>query len=463
MPVSPSLLPAAKVATLRQQRTMRQTSLGRDTAMRRLSTGSRVSTGRDDPAALIASQTLRAERLRVTQAQENAARAVGLTNTIDAALAEVLPQLRDMQRLVLEASNGVSPEELAASQREIDDLAASVDRIFRQTTFAGRRVFDEPLIDYQGLATPFDFNNEFVGTDNIPGHTGTDGGGNVYANNFTIEEGGAALHQTGDTWQFVQRPTATITADTRLSFEIDIDAISPAATIGVSINSSVNGTAGIPPQHNFRLAGDGPFGFNWDYTHYDSSVGTRRVTLDLSQQVGTNYRQIHFIANGQDANDVTWRDVRLYEDPPQEPPEPLQFAISANGNGATTDFQLPALALRGLGERGLPLTGLRSGGDLDLLGGNFQQASISLAAAVQQVAEERGRVGAFAGNTLETVQRSLARAEIESADGVSTVADADFAEETAELSRLEVLSQTAPELRRVMEQVQRDALVLLEN
>lgn len=57
--------------------------------LQRLSTGLKINSGKDAPAALIASETLRSEINGINQAIDNSTRATNVINTAEGALSEV--------------------------------------------------------------------------------------------------------------------------------------------------------------------------------------------------------------------------------------------------------------------------------------------------------------------------------------------------------------------------------------
>jgi flagellin len=91
------------------------------------------------------------------------------------------------------------------------------------------------------------------------------------------------------------------------------------------------------------------------------------------------------------------------------------------------------------------LSSLKSGGENDLRG-NLQNASKILEQSIDEVSTLRGRLGAFERNVLDTNIRSL-QAGIENITSAeSIIRDADFAEETAKLTRAQVLSQSGTQV-----------------
>lgn len=98
---------------------------------------------RQSPVDVIAADSLRAS-LAALQAQSSAnQRAAHLTRTADGALTEISGMLAQVRGLVTaNADSGVSPDEKAANQLQIDAVLASVDRLAGSTSFAGIKLLD---------------------------------------------------------------------------------------------------------------------------------------------------------------------------------------------------------------------------------------------------------------------------------------------------------------------------------
>ncbi len=113
----------------------------------RLSTGLRINSGKDDPAGLIASESLRSEITSITKAISNTNRANQIITTADSALGQVSSLLNDVRGLVVEAANSgaLSDDEIAANQLQIDSSLEAINRIAQTTTFQGRKLLDGSL------------------------------------------------------------------------------------------------------------------------------------------------------------------------------------------------------------------------------------------------------------------------------------------------------------------------------
>jgi flagellin len=110
----------------------------------RLATGRRINRGADDPAGLIASENLSATLAALDAETSANERAMSQASTADAALGEVSNLLGEAKRLVSANANtaGLSPEEKAANQMQLDSVLATVNRISNTSSFNGAKLLD---------------------------------------------------------------------------------------------------------------------------------------------------------------------------------------------------------------------------------------------------------------------------------------------------------------------------------
>lgn len=132
------------VSSLNAQKTLQRSNNQLQLALTRLSTGLRINTGKDDPAGLIASESLRSDIVSVQRAITNSERANQLIATADSALGQVSSLLNDIRGLVSEAANtgALSQEQLDANQLQLDSSLEAIDRISQITSFQGRKLLD---------------------------------------------------------------------------------------------------------------------------------------------------------------------------------------------------------------------------------------------------------------------------------------------------------------------------------
>lgn len=116
-------------------------------SLARLSTGLKINNASDGPADLIISEKFRAQINSISKAMENTENAISMLSTAEGALTEVNSLLTKMKGLALKAvqSGTQDPEEIAASQAEIDSALASINSIARNTSFGTKFLLDGSL------------------------------------------------------------------------------------------------------------------------------------------------------------------------------------------------------------------------------------------------------------------------------------------------------------------------------
>ena len=107
------------------------------------------------------------------------------------------------------------------------------------------------------------------------------------------------------------------------------------------------------------------------------------------------------------------------------------------------------------------LSSLASGGKNELSSANLPAAQNIVSDAITQVSTLRGRLGAFQEFTLGSTINSLSVAYENSSSALSDIEDTDFAAETANLTRAQILSQSATTVLSQANSAPENALTLL--
>ncbi len=126
------------------QRVLGQQNRGLTGSLERLSTGLRINRGADDPAGLIASESLRSQKASISAAIGNAERAEQVANVAEGGLQEINSLLLEVQSLVGQSANdaGISDDEKKANQLQIDSIVQTIDRIAQTTSFQGTKLLN---------------------------------------------------------------------------------------------------------------------------------------------------------------------------------------------------------------------------------------------------------------------------------------------------------------------------------
>ncbi|MHC4991311.1 MAG: flagellin, partial [Planctomycetota bacterium] len=165
------------------------------------------------------------------------------------------------------------------------------------------------------------------------------------------------------------------------------------------------------------------------------------VTIDGSSSLNSDGQSTNFQITGGGANFNLSPDVNLAGK------VSLGFETVTSGNlGNSTDGFL---------------SGLKSGGTANVVNGDLQKAQKVVDAAIKQVASQRGRLGAFQRNTVQSTINNLGVTLENMTSAESQIRDADFATEAAALTRQQILSQAATQALLIANAQPQNALALL--
>ena len=131
------------VASLNTQRNLNTSSKGLDTSLQRLSTGYRINSAKDDAAGLQIANRLTSQITGLGVATRNANDGISLAQTAEGALQQSTGILQRMRDLALQSANGSNgATERAALQGEVAQLQQELNRISDTTSFGGRKILD---------------------------------------------------------------------------------------------------------------------------------------------------------------------------------------------------------------------------------------------------------------------------------------------------------------------------------
>ncbi len=496
------------VQSLVAQRILGSNNNALSQSLTRLSTGLRINSGRDDPAGLIASETLRSSIRAISTAIDNATRADTIVAVAEGGLQEVSSLLLNLENLVDQTANeaGLTQEEVDANQLQINSILSSINRLSEQTAFGTKKL----------LNGNFDFTTSGV---NISEPTGATENtlSSVSINSAKIANGGfrqvtisrltgsqralvsSVLYGTTSTssTELAGKLGNTTTIQIRGEFGAELLSFASgttAAAIVTSVNvrsdltgvqaSAFQGTLGTgTPTISFSSTG-----FGSDAFVTISILENQGTTVDSSAIDLTNVRAKGvdgtFTVNGSNAI-VKGLDVSV-----RAGDISLDLGLSqafADGSStlSTTSFEItgggarfaisPTVGLAGLEALGISevstaklgestqnvLSTLGSGFANDLNSKNFTVAQRIIRAAINDVASLRGRLGGFQKDTLATTINSLQVAKENVTAAESSIRDADFAVETSNLTRAQILVNASTTTLQIANSLTQNALSLL--
>ncbi len=468
------------VASLTAQRALGKTQQTQNDTLQRLSTGLRINRGADDPAGLIASESLRSEISGIGQAIDNSQRASNVIATAEGALNEVASLLLNIKDQVVGAANtgAISPEEIAANQLQVDSAVESITRISNTTSFAGLKLLDGQL-DYVTSGVPADVKALQINQANFGANA------TIPVQIAVIDPAtkGGLLFQTSAVASAI---TLEVTGTEGVEV-LQFAAGTPASGIALAVNrlSDSTGVTAVPinpanPASGvvFQSDGYGSRSFvslkaqGGAFATVDAA-GTARGRAAGTDTVATVNGTLT-VGDGLHVELNTHAlDLGLTLDPAVAAGDVRDFDIVGGGarfqlgakvaGSQQVNIGLTSVAASKLGDNDVGyLTELVTGGGASLVGGSARDASRIIERAISQVAIVRGRLGAFEKNTLDTNVNSLGVALENVTGSESKIRDADFARETSELTRSQILTQAGTSVLSTANSDPRTVLSLLQ-
>jgi flagellin len=470
------------VQSLIAQRVLGNNQGGLSTALERLSTGVKINRGKDDPAGLIASENLRSEIKSINAAMTNADRADQVVNIAEGGLQEVSSLLTELQGLLTTtaSSAGLSSEEKQANQLQVDSILQTIDRIASSTSFQGIKLlngnFDfktsavaDGVSDFRVNAAKF--TGDSLQIDVLVTASAQQAG-------LFMDFGGTSLNvNTGSS--FVMEVSGTL-GSRQLQFASSATLSQIAAAVntfsdvtGVEATVSGNGIRMVSEDFgndefvSVKVIDDGgasgsgisqlnSTNFNVGTGSYTAFNAANNGVRDTGQNLGATINGVQATSDGKTARiNTDFLDVEVTLNTSKS-----QALGAVNSGGAFTitgggaDFQLAGkvdiagkvtmgigdVATRKLGTSTLGyLSEIASGKGNNLVDGDIDQAQKIVNEAIRQTSSLRGRLGAFQKNTIGATVRSLGVASENTAAAQSVIRDADFASETAQLTRSQIL------------------------
>lgn len=460
------------ISSLLAQHALGRANESLQTSLTRLSTGLRINSGKDDPAGLIASEDLRRDITAVETAISNSERASQLIGTADSALGEINKLLNDVRGLVTEAANegALSNQQIAANQLQIDSSLEAIDRIATVTTFQGRKLLDGSL-DFIVDAVPGTIEDLVIEQANLGTSTSilVDVDITAAATQAQVTVGTSAFPLGDDlvvqvsgadgSEVFAFSSGATVTqVVTAVNLVSDATGVTATNASGVlQLDSSAYGADAFVAVEVISEGSSGSF---------ESGVSALRTN---GTDVAANVNGVQ--ANGE-ANRLSINTATLDLEITVTDGSSTDFSFSIQGGGAVFQLgpdvvsnQQARIGLANvntgkLGGRSGKLYELRSGQSSSLRNDVTNAANI-VDQTITKVALLRGRLGAFQRTTLQSNITALQDTLANITDAESQVRDADFAKESANLTRSQILVQSTSQVLALSNQNPQNVLALL--
>ena len=478
------------ISTMTAQRNANRVQNDLSTAINRLSSGLRINSAKDDAAGLAISERMTTQIRGINQAARNANDAISLAQTAEGALGSAAANLQRIRELAVQSANATnSASDRAALQAEVSALVAEIQRVGTQSEFNGIKLLDGSFASQAFqvganagqtivVAGILDARSSSLGRHSLAAD-GSVTGNVVTAAAATVNNGiGAETDLTIST-------SAGSTSPISYAANAGADVIASAINIGAS-GIGVNATATNSTTLNLLTAA-GALTFNLngqavsttvadknDLSNLVSAINgvaaTTGVTatftstsakndITLTTTDGRNIKLENF-ANATGGNDsISFGGVVLTEGGQASAVKSGTIELSSTkGAIATAGADAGVFAAAGVNNSTFAAV---AAVDLSTFAGASAALSV-IDAALSQVNSGRADLGAVQNRFQATIENLETTSENLSASR-SRILDADFAKETAAMSRAQVLQQAANAMVAQANQLPQQVLQLLRN
>ena len=456
----------SNVASLNAQRNLNTSQTSLNTSLTRLSSGLRINSAKDDAAGLAISERMTSQIRGLNQAVRNANDGISLSQTAESALGEIGNNLQRIRELAVQSANATnSASDRASIQAEAAQLSAEVSRVASQTQFNGLNLLDGSFLN-QGFQVGANANQTIniasIGdarTTALGSHTLTTNGTSMgtttaaaaasAANGVAVEAGLTLANNKGTT--------------SAISYAAGADAKAIAAAVntaasGIGITATATNSATFG---SLSAAGTVAMSLNGstvsatitdtaDLSSLASAINGLQSTTGVTASFASPTDKSVITLSTTDGRDITLADFTNGVTTASVVAGATATTLTSGGNDSTTvtgtvELSSSAGQITAAGsnatEFGATTSSFNSVATLDLTTStNAQIAMKTLDAALSQINSARGDLGAIQNRFSSTIANLQSSSENLSASR-SRIQDADFAAETANMTRGQILQQ----------------------
>ncbi|PVY90494.1 flagellin [Acidovorax sp. 99] len=483
------------VSSLTAQRNLGTSQASLNTSIQRLSSGLRINSAKDDAAGLAISERFTSQIRGLNQAARNANDGISLAQVTEGAMksaGDILQRVRELAVQSANASNSASDRQ--ALQQEVSQLVAELDRISQTTEFNGQKLLDGTFGTAQFQVGANANQTIIAATANLRTNT--------YGNNQNTSANGAGAPTSGAAWGANSTTSGSVVINgSRGSATVNIAANQTAKTIADNINlagatTGVNATARTEAEVTFAAAGSYTLALRSD------NGADQSVSFTLSAATGADGLSAGIAAINEQSSktgvtaslnatgtaivltNATGNDIRVGDTTVANAGAVNVTKLQADGTAVTgtvtlaadttadnsltsgyvvldsdKSFSTDVTASNAFTDNG---SSLQKVSDLDVT--TFKKATEALKtvdSALAFVSSERAKLGALQSRFETSIAALNITSENLSASR-SRILDADFAAETANLSRAQILQQAGTAMVAQANQIPQGVLALLK-
>ena len=460
----------SNVASLNAQRNLNTSQTSLNTSLTRLSSGLRINSAKDDAAGLAISERMTSQIRGLNQAVRNANDGISLAQTAEGALGEIGNNLQRIRELAVQSANASnSASDRASLQAEAAQLSAEVTRVASQTQFNGLNLLDGSFLN-QGFQVGASANQTInissiidaratglgshtLATNGTAMNTTTAAGAdNSAGNGVTVEAGLVLANNKGATGNIayaagsdaktiaaaINTASSSIGISATASNSATLGNIASAGTVSFSLNGSTVSATITDPSDLSGLASaiNGLQSSTGVTASFASSTDKSVITLSTTDGRDIGIENFNNTGGTKTADVVAGATTTT-----------LTGGAATDSTIATGTVELASTSgqITATGGNadvfGATTSAFNSVATLDLsTSANAQIAMKTLDAALNSINSSRGDLGAVQNRFSSTIANLQTTSENLSASR-SRIQDADFAAETANMTRGQILQQ----------------------
>lgn len=455
----------SNVASLNAQRNLNISQNSLNTSLTRLSSGLRINSAKDDAAGLAISERMTSQIRGLNQAVRNTNDGISLSQTAEGAMSEIGNNLQRIRELAVQSANTTnSASDRASLQAEVAQLSDEITRVASQTQFNGLNLLDGSFLNqsFQVGANANQTINVTIGdsratalgsntltTNGTAMGTTTAAAAGIAANGVAVEAGLTLANNKGTTGNISYAAGADAKA---------IAAAINAAASGIGITATASNSATLG---NLSAAGTVALTLNGstvsttitdaaDLSGLASAINGLQSSTGVTASFASSSDKSVITLSTTDGRDIVLSDFTNGATTADVTTGVTTTTLTSGGNDSTTVTGTVELAssagqITAVGsnatEFGATTSSFNSVATLDLsTSANAQIAMKTLDAALSQLNSSRGDLGAIQNRFSSTIANLQSTSENLSASR-SRIQDADFAAESANLTRGQILQQ----------------------
>ncbi|MCU7921798.1 MAG: flagellin [Candidatus Thiodiazotropha sp. (ex Dulcina madagascariensis)] len=465
------------ISALNTQRSLNNSQSSLATSMQRLSTGLRINSAKDDAAGLGITDRMTSQVRGLNQAIRNAGDAISLSQTAEGSMQEATNLLQRMRELAIQSANDSnSSADRANLQKEVAQLQQELNRIADTSTFNGKQLLDGTFsaqkfhvgsnanetisVSVTSIRATSLGNQAVSANTNVGGAltaaADASGGNNVAAQNLTISgqasSGALAVaidDAASDIAALVNGASATTNVTATASNSVAIDGLSLAGTVSLTLSSSNSGgTVGSALTVSAAITTTDYGALADAINAVSASTGVSAVlaadsqSITLENTTGHDINVVDFVHSGDAAETLDVGGVTLTGPTGGVPTVTDSLVVggtvSFSSSGTFVVATDTGTTVMGAASTSSALSSVASI-DVGTQSGSNNALDV-LDQALRSISDARADLGAIQ-NRLESTIANLSNISENVTAARSRVQDADFAAETSNMTRAQILQQ----------------------